>query len=105
MRSFLLDATYGDVTMCDQVVRLYCDAQMCGRPARDPNPHNVGPSKVVNGDVAEIEAWPWMVSMTVCVTFYNIILHYTSQPVLNRCSCKAPCKKNVHMSVETFTFS
>ena len=61
------DATYGDVTMCDQLVRLYCDAQMCGRPSRDPNPHNVGPSKVVNGDVAEIEAWPWMATLMVCV--------------------------------------
>ena len=66
-RCFLLgcvvDATYDDVTACQQIVRLFCNAQSCGRPKIDPNPNNNILSMVINGDSANIEAWPWMASL------------------------------------------
>ena len=58
-----VDATYGDVTACQQIVRLFCKPQSCGRPTKDPNPNNNILSKVVNGDSGDIEAWPWMASL------------------------------------------
>ena len=57
-----VDATYDDVAACQQMVRLFCNAQSCGRPTKDPNPNNIL-SKVVNGDFGDIEAWPWMASL------------------------------------------
>ena len=57
-----VDAAYGDVTTCQQMVRLFCNAQSCGRPTKEPNPNNIL-SKVVNGDFGDIEAWPWMASL------------------------------------------
>ena len=44
------------------MVRLFCNAQSCGRPTKEPNPNNIL-SKVVNGDFGDIEAWPWMASL------------------------------------------
>ena len=58
-----VDATYDDVTACQQIVRLFCNAQSCGRPTKEPNPNNSILSKVVNGDFGDIEAWPWMASL------------------------------------------
>ena len=45
------------------MVRLFCNAQSCGRPTKEPNPNNNILSKVVNGDFGDIEAWPWMASL------------------------------------------
>ena len=85
-----VDATYGDVTTCQQMVRLFCNAQSCGRPTKDPNPNNNILSKVVNGDFGDIEAWPWMAS-----------LQRVGARLQTVCACLqvvgAPCSRKIHV--------
>lgn len=65
---FVTDATFTSEPNinCSEVVQLECayKTQLCGRPTKDPNVHH-SLSKVINGEVAEIEAWPWLVSVNL----------------------------------------
>ena len=56
-------ATYGSVDSCTHVVHVTCGQAPCGSPTKDPETASFRAAKIVNGDLAEGEAWPWMVSI------------------------------------------